>query len=139
MSTLSSAISASASALDAQRARMETAISNLANAETTRTAEGQPYRRREVVLESVPGDQFAEVFSAIGVRVAEVVEDQTPFERRYEPSHKDADADGFLALPNVSVADEMVDLLGAARSYQANLTAITVVRDTIARALDLAK
>lgn len=139
MSTLFSAINASASALDAQRARMEVAISNLANAESTRGPDGQPYRRREVVLETAPGDTFASTFSATGVRVAEVIQDQAPFQRRYEPSHPDADTDGFVAVPNVDVSEEMVNMLGAARAYQANLTAITVIRDTIAKALELAK
>ena len=77
--------------------------------------------------------------SATGVRVAAVLEDQTAFRRRYEPSHPDADADGFVAVPNVDVPEEMVDMLGAARAYQANLTAIGLIRDTIQRALELAK
>jgi len=140
-STLGSAIDASASALDAQRVRMEVAVSNLANAESTRSADGQPYRRREVVLES--GDGFAAALGnpvqATGVRVAGVLEDQSEFSRRYEPSHPDADADGFVAVPNVNVPEEMVDMLGAARAYQANLTAISLIRDTIQRALELAK
>jgi|SRR6185436_8897880 len=139
-STLGSAINASASALDAQRVRMEVAISNLANAESTRSADGRPYRRREVVLESEP---FAATLDspvqATGVRVSAVLEDQTEFRRRYEPSHPDADADGFVATPNVDVPEEMVDMLGAARAYQANLTAIGLIRDTIQRALELAK
>lgn len=141
MSNLLSAIDASASALDAQRTRMEVAISNMANAESTRSADGQPYRRREVVLTSQP---FADALDgspnpAIGVKVAGVLEDQTEFRRRYEPSHPDADADGFVAVPNVDVPEEMVDMLGAARAYQANLTAIGLIRDTIQRALELAK
>ena len=139
MSTLSSAINASASALDAQRTRMEVAISNMANAESTRSADGGPYRRREVVLES---QSFANNFDgkapATGVRVAAVLEDQNAFERRYEPTHPDA-VDGFVEVPNVSMPEEMVDMLGAARAYQANLTAIGLIRDTIQRALDLAK
>jgi flagellar basal-body rod protein FlgC len=139
-STLGSAINASASALDAQRVRMEVAISNLANAESTRSADGRPYRRREVVLESEP---FAATLDspvqATGVRVSAVLEDQTEFRRRYEPSHPDADADGNVAVPNVDVPEEMVDMLGAARAYQANLTAISLIRDTIQRALELAK
>ena len=141
MSTLFNAISASASALDVQRARMEVAVSNLANAESTRGPDGQPYRRREVVLESAPVNGADNSFNVQpdGVRVAGVVEDQTPFRRRYEPSHPDADADGFVAMPNVDVPEEMVDMLGAARAYQANLTAIGLIRDTIQRALDLAK
>jgi flagellar basal-body rod protein FlgC len=142
MSTLLGAINASASALDVQRARMEVAVSNLANAESTRGPDGQPYRRREVVLETAPvdGDRVFNVQAQPdGVRVAGIVEDQTPFRRRYEPSHPDADADGFVAVPNVDVPEEMVDMLGAARAYQANLTAIGLIRDTIQRALDLAK
>ncbi len=141
MSTLFTAIDASASALDAQRARMEVAVSNLANAESTRGPDGHPYRRREVVLESTPVDGQGNSFGAQieGVRVAAVQQDQSPFRRRYEPSHPDADAEGFVALPNVDVPEEMVDMVGAARAYQANLTAIGLIRDTIQKALDLAK
>lgn len=139
MSTLLGAVNAAASALDAQRARMEVAVSNLANAESTRGADGQPYRRREVVLEAEPAEPFSGQIEAAGVRVADVVEDQSPFRRRYEPSHPDADAEGFVAVPNVDVPEEMVNMLGAARAYQANLTAIGLIRDTVQRALDLAK
>ena len=124
MSTLMSAINASASALDAQRARMEVAVSNLANAESTRSADGQPYRRREVVLETMTFDPTTAGRRRAGHRrasVAAVLEDQTEFRKRYEPSHPDADADGFVAVPNVDVPEEMVDMLGAARAYQANL------------------
>ena len=141
MSNLLSAINASASALDAQRARMEVAVSNLANAESTRGPDGQPYRRREVVLEThtFEGAMQAGNVKAAGVRVAEVVEDTSAFRRRYEPSNPDADADGFVAMPNVDVPEEMVDMLGAARAYQANLTAIGIIRDTVQKALDLAR
>lgn len=140
-STLSSAINASASALDAQRARMEVAVSNLANAESTRGPDGQPYRRRAVVLETVQpdGQAFSANVQAAGVRVAEIVQDQADFRRRYEPSHPDADENGFVAVPNVDVPEEMVDMLGAARAYQANLTAIGLIRDTVQRALELAR
>lgn len=140
-STLSSAINASASALDAQRARMEVAVSNLANAESTRGPDGQPYRRRSVVLETVQpdGQAFSANVQAAGVRVAEIVQDQADFRRRYEPSHPDADENGFVAVPNVDVPEEMVDMLGAARAYQANLTAIGLIRDTVQRALELAR
>ena len=141
MSTLLSAISASASGLDAQRARMEVAVSNLANAESTRTSNGEPYRRREIVLEAMPaGGQAATAdVQAAGVRVSAVFEDSADFRRRYEPSHPDADANGFVAMPNVDVPEEMVNMLGAARAYQANLTAIGLIRDTMQRALDLGK
>jgi len=73
------------------------------------------------------------------VQVKGVVEDQTPFRTRYEPSHPDADAEGFVSMPNVDVPEEMVNMLGAARAYQANLTAIGMIRDTMQRALDLGK
>jgi flagellar basal-body rod protein FlgC len=142
MSTLSSAINASASALDAQRTRMEVAVSNMANAESTKSANGQPYRRREVVLESQSPFEAGfnqHVTQAVGVRVSAVLEDQSEFTKRHEPSHPDADADGNVSVPNVQVPEEMVDMLGAARAYQANLTAIGLIRDTIQRALDLAK
>jgi flagellar basal-body rod protein FlgC len=137
MPTLSSAINASASGLDAQRARMEVAISNMANAESTH---GQPYRRREVVLESQPFESaFDPSGNAVaGVRVGAVLESQS-FQLRHEPGHPDADADGNVRVPDVDVPEEMVDMVTAARAYQANLTAIGLIRDTIQRALELAK
>ena len=139
MPTLLGAIDASASALNAQRARMEVAVSNMANAESTRGPDGQPYRRREVVLETTSSQSMSGQIEAAGVQVSAILEDQTPFRRRYEPSHPDADANGFVAVPNVDVPEEMVDMLGAARAYQANLTAIGLIRDTIQKALELAK
>jgi len=142
MSTLSSAITASASALAVERTRIEAAVSNLANAESTRSANGQPYRRRDVVLTSDPVEPFDAALgrsSATGVRVAAVVEDQSEFRRRYEPSHPDADKDGFVSLPNVDAPQEMVDMLGAARAYQANLAAISLIRDLVTKALELGK
>jgi flagellar basal-body rod protein FlgC len=141
MSTLFSAITASASGLDAQRARMEVAVSNLANAESTRTSNGEPYRRREIVLEAIAADgAFASGdVQTSGVRVAAVLEDKADFRRRYEPSHPDADGQGFVAMPNVDVPEEMVDMLGAARAYQANLTAIGLIRDTVRKALELGR
>ncbi len=142
MSSLSGAISASASALNAQRARMEVAVSNLANAESTHGPDGQPYRRRDVVLSASPIESFDSVMGradAVGVKVTAVVEDTQPFRRRYEPAHPDADNDGFVQMPNVDVPEEMVDMLGAARAYQANLTAISVIRETIQKSLELGR
>jgi flagellar basal-body rod protein FlgC len=118
------------------------AVSNLANAESTRGANGQPYRRRDVVLASSPDDAFAAALgqaSSVGVRVAAVVEDQSPFRRRYDPSHPDADSDGFVSMPNVDVPNEMVDMLSATRAYQANLSAIGMIRDLIQKALELGR
>jgi flagellar basal-body rod protein FlgC len=142
MSTLGSAITASASALNAERQRIEVAVSNLANAESTRGPDGQPYKRKDVVLASQPTEQFQDLLSranATGVRVAAVVDDQSAPRRRYEPSHPDADSEGYVSLPNVDTAEEMVDMLGAARAYQANLTAINLIRDLVQRALDLGR
>src|SRR4051812_3014125 len=138
MSLLNGAIGAAASALNAERTRIEVAVSNMANAESTRGADGQPYRRRDVVLAADAAPSFDAVLgnaSAAGVKVASVIEDQSPFRRRYEPSHPDADADGFVSLPNIDASEEMVDMMGAARAYQANIAAIGLIRDTVAKSL----
>jgi flagellar basal-body rod protein FlgC len=142
MSTLGSAVKAGASALAAERMRIEVAVSNLANAESTRGPDGQPYKRRDVVLQTTNVQDFDASLgraSAVGVEVAAVVEDQSPARRRYEPSHPDADKEGYVTLPNVDPAEEMVDMLSAARAYQANLTAIGLIRDLVQRALDLGR
>ena len=142
MSTLSAAISASASALGAERTRIEAAVSNLANAESTQSANGQPYKRRDVILSAEPVNSFDAAMgrsTATGVKVARVVEDQSEYRRRYEPGHPDADADGFVSLPNVDASTEMVDMIGAARAYQANLAAIGIIRDLISKALELGR
>ena len=119
---------------------MEVAVSNLANAESTRGPDGQPYRRREVVLETIHADRRPSTVSAASACVSpRSSRTRAEFRRRYEPSHPDADADGFVAMPNVDVPEEMVDMLGAARAYQANLTAIGLIRDTVQKALELAK
>ena len=142
MSTLYGAVSASATALDVERTRIEVAVSNMANAESTRSTDGQPYRRRDVLLASQPGKTFEAALGeagAVGVRVAGIVQDQTPFRRRYEPSHPDADAEGFVMLPNVDAEQEMVDMLGAARAYQANIAAIGMIREMVAKSLELGR
>lgn len=142
MSTLNTAISVGASALSAERIRIEVAISNLANAESTRGADGKVYRRRDVVLASDPVESFDEALgraNATGVRVAGVVQDQTPGKRRFDPSHQDADKEGYVELPNVDPAEEMVDMLTAARAYQANLAAISLIRDLVQRSLELGR
>jgi flagellar basal-body rod protein FlgC len=142
MPTLNAALNASASALTAERTRIEVAVSNLANAESTRGANGQPYRRRDVVLASDPANTFEAALGnagAVGVKVADIVEDQAPFARRYDPTHPDADGEGFVAMPNVDTPEEMVNMLSASRAYQANLTAIGLIRDLVQRALELGK
>jgi flagellar basal-body rod protein FlgC len=142
MSTLNAAISVSASALNAERTRIEVAVSNLANAESTRGPDGLPYRRRDVVLAADPQNSFETALGqagAVGVKVAAVIEDQTPFKRRYDPSHPDADAEGFVALPNIDTPEEMVNMLSASRAYQANLTAIGLIRELVQKSLELGK
>jgi len=142
MPSLSAAIAASASALSVERTRIETAVSNMANAESTRSADGGPYRRRDVLLAAEPVSAFDAALGsagAIGVRVAGIVQDQEPFRKRYEPSHPDADDAGFVSFPNVDTPQEMVDMLGAARAYQANLAAITTIRQMVAKALELGR
>lgn len=142
MPTLFAAVDAAASALKAERVRIEVAVSNLANAESTRGPDGQPYRRRDVILAPAQVSTFDAALgraAATGVEVRAIVEDAADFRRRYDPGHPDADADGFVALPNVNPPEEMVDMLGAARAYQANLTAISLIRDMVAKALELGR
>jgi flagellar basal-body rod protein FlgC len=142
MSTLDTALTVAATALSAERTRIEVAVSNLANAESTRGADGKPYRRRNVVLTSDTVQSFDSALgtaSATGVKVAAIVEDGAPARRRYDPSHPDADKEGFVELPNVNPADEMVDMVGASRAYQANLTAINLIRDLVSRSLELGR
>ena len=141
MSTLSAAIKASGSALNAERTRIEVAISNMTNAESTRSVDGQPYRRRDVLLAPDPVNSFDSILgaaTATGVKAA-IVEDTGPFQVRHDPQHPDADEEGNVLVPNVDSVGEMVDLVTAARAYQANLAAINVVRDMVARALELGK
>ncbi|HWM07957.1 MAG TPA: flagellar basal body rod protein FlgC [Solirubrobacteraceae bacterium] len=137
----------SASALTAERLRMDVVAENLANAQTTRGADGQPYRRKEVVLQERGGSFGASLSAAMnssrppsqggGVEVAGVVEDQTPLKRVYDPGHPDADADGYVAMPNVDTVTEMVDLIGAQRAYEANVTAMQASKQMFARTLEL--
>ncbi len=141
--SLFSVLSIGASGMAAQRIRAELLTENLANAETTRTPQGGPYRRKDAVFESTPAPSpFASAFASEltapgGVAVSEVVVDAREPERRYMPGHPDADAQGYVAFPRVNPAEDMVDLLGAARGYQANVAAIAAVKDMIQRSIDL--
>ncbi len=142
MSTLSDAIDAAASALSAERTRIEAAVSNLANAESTRGPNGGPYRRREVVLAAEHSNSFDSAMGragAVGVRVVGIIEDDSPLKQRYQPGHPDANAAGFVTLPNINPSEEVVDMLSAARAYQANLAAIGIVRDLFRRSLELSR
>jgi len=136
----------SGSALRAERLRAEVATSNLANAETTRTAEGVPYRRRMVTFASQPTNSFhlllahsAASADEGGVRVSGIVEDTTPPERRYEPGHPDADADGYVAYPAINPMQEMVDLMGSERAYEMNASAVQATKQMIQQALGILK
>ncbi|MBZ5586336.1 MAG: flagellar basal body rod protein FlgC [Acidobacteriia bacterium] len=140
--SLFAALSVGASGMSAQRARAELLVENLANAETTRTPEGGPYRRKDVVFRSAEvetpfGSVFTQAQAAGGVEVAEVVTDSREPERRYAPGHPDADAEGYVAFPRVNPAEDMVDLMGAARSYEANVAAMGAVKDMIVRSIEL--
>jgi flagellar basal-body rod protein FlgC len=140
----------SASALTAQRFRMDVISSNIANAETTRArlVDGQwvPYRRKLVVME--PNQPtFADVFQAQlsgrqaspGVKVTRVVEDPSDFKRVYNPEHPDADENGYVLMPNVDIVKEMVDMISATRSYEANITALNATKAMYTKALDIGK
>jgi flagellar basal-body rod protein FlgC len=134
------ALDASGSALSAERLRMDVTAENLANAQSTRGADGTgPYKRKEVVLEQA-GSTFADSLQAArGVRVAGIVEDSTPPRRVYDPGHPDADAQGYVTMPNVNTVTEMTDLIGASRAYEANVTAMQTAKSMFARTLDLLK
>ena len=142
--SLFSSLDVSASGMAAQRTRAEMLVENLANAETTRTPEGGPYRRKDVVFESDSSvGSFSSAFhsalgdSVTGVRVSETVVDNSAPDRRYMPGHPDADKDGYVAFPKINPAEDMVDLLGASRSYEANVAAISAVKDMIQKSIDL--
>jgi flagellar basal-body rod protein FlgC len=143
--SLFSLLSVGASGMSAQRARAELLVENLANAETTRTPEGGPYRRKDVVFETTTiNSPFASVFnseleSVGGVGVSGVIVDTSDPDRRYMPGHPDADKDGYVAFPKINTAEDMVDLMGAARSFEANVAAMSAVKDMIQRSIDLAR
>ena len=141
--SLFSALQVSSSGLSAQRIRTEMLVENMANAETTRTPEGGPYRRKDVVfLTQIQASPFSAVFQnelGTGVTVADVVQDTSAPDLRYQPGHPDANADGYVAYPKMNPAEEMVDLLNASRSYQANVSAISAVKDMITHSLDILK
>jgi flagellar basal-body rod protein FlgC len=141
--SLFSSLQVSASGMSAQRTRAELLVENMANAETTRTPEGGPYRRKDVVFSSEPqASPFSAVFQreiANGVTVSDIVQDQRDPERRYMPGHPDADATGYVAFPRLNPAEDMVDLLSASRSYQANVSAIAAVKDMINHSIEIMK
>jgi flagellar basal-body rod protein FlgC len=147
---LSTGFDISASALSAQRLRMDVISSNIANAETTRgsfvNGQFQPYKRKMVVMEpiqqsfsSVLSQQLSGNSAAQGVKVTRIKEDQSPNKLIYNPTHPDADANGYVNMPNVDVTKEMVDMIAATRSYEANVTALNATKSMFVKALEIGK
>jgi len=130
---LDQAMNISVSGINASRTNMEIISSNLANIQTTRTAQGGPYKRKIAVFEEKPLD-FSQALSAAeqkmsgGIEVSQIVEDSTPFQKVYNPGHPDADKDGFVAMPNISLSKEMVDMVYVSRLYEANITAFNATK-----------
>ena len=138
----------SATALAAQRLRMDVISNNMANQQTTRTPEGGPYQREQIVMQSLStgGPQFASFMPSEvsatdgkGVAVVAIVKDQTPGVTAYEPNNPDADANGNVTYPNVDVATEMTDMLSATRSYEANTTVFNALKGMALKALEIGK
>jgi flagellar basal-body rod protein FlgC len=136
----------SASGLAANRKRIEAISSNIANAQTTRTAEGGPYRRKEVVFGSEPArDKFADILEgeidakAETVHVTEVISSDKPPILKYDPSHPDANKDGYVAMPDINVMKEMADMISAQRAYEANISAINTSKSMAMKALEIGR
>ena len=142
--SLFASLSVSASGMYAQRERAEVLVENIANSDTTRTPDGGPYKRRDVVFQtdsstSPFASEFGRAFDPqlTGVAVSDIAVDNTEPERRYLPGHPDADKNGYVAFPKVNPTEDMVDLMGASRAYQANVAAISAVKDMIQKSIDL--
>ena len=143
------ALGVSASALTAERVRMDVTAENLANAQSTRGANGGPYRRKEVVLQQATaptafGSRLQDAMQGpsassapAGVEVTGITEDSAPSRMVYDPGHPDADARGYVAMPNVDSVTEMVDLISSSRSYEANVTAMQATKQMFTKTLDL--
>jgi flagellar basal-body rod protein FlgC len=139
------ALNVSGSGLSAERTRVNLAASNLANAETTRTAGGGPYQRLDPVFQAVPLEGPADASGStaggtepqLAVRLAGVVADPTPGKKVYSPGHPDADPNGFVTFPNVNPIDEVVNLMSASRGYEANATAVETLKEMAQRGLDI--
>jgi flagellar basal-body rod protein FlgC len=135
----------SSTGLSAQRLRMNLISSNMANVNTTRTETGEPYKRKDVIFEAVQKSRFKAVLDERldeaqgGVKVARVIEDEKPFLEKYDPGHPDADENGFIRMPNVNIVEEMVNMISASRSFEANATAIRATKDMAGIALEIGK
>ncbi len=140
--------SLSGSGMAAQRSRMTVVAGNLANSETTRTPEGGPYRRRDTIFKAVPVEgEFAAEFDRLadgdnqaqGVEVVGIKQSNQPPRQIFDPNHPDADGAGYVALPNITPMEEMVDMLSAVRSYEANLATYNTTKSLIRRILDIGR
>ena len=135
----------SASALTATRLRMDVIAENIANSSTTRTETGEPYRRRFVVFQERATDrEFASFFNRArqapgGVRVVHIGTDMSDFTYDFNPTHPDADENGMVAMPNVEVVQEMVDMMSAFRAYEANINALNIFKDMATRTLEIGR
>lgn len=125
----------SASALEAQRTRMNVIASNMANVHSTKTEAGGPYKRKDVVFSAEP----IEINGTEGVRVIDVVEDQTPPLLTYDPSHPDADKDGYVAMPNINIIEEMVNMMMATRAYEASVTAFNASKTMLMKTFEIGR
>lgn len=144
--SLLDALRTSASGLSAQRLRMNLISNNLANIETTKTPQGGPYRRKDAVFESNPQySEFNEVLSnrlgpqSIEVQVTQIRDDNRPPIQKYDPGHPDADEDGYLYMPNINIVEEMVNMMSATRSYEANVTAIRSTKEMASNAIEIGR
>ncbi len=133
----------SASGLTAQRLRLDTISNNIANANTTRTEEGGPFQRERVVFQerNTTGSfsNYLDQQKPAGVKVVAIEKDTAPFKALYDPTHPDADPSGYVMLPNVNIVTEMVDMISATRSYEANVTAINSAKSMMSKALEISK
>lgn len=136
----SSSFDISASGIFAQRVRMDAIANNIANADSTRTENGGPYRRQVVTFKTALDDSvIAGTASVAGVKVDGVVEDPTDFRLVHDPGHPDADANGDVRMPNVNVVEEMVDMISATRAYEANVTALNAAKSMISTGIELGR
>ncbi len=139
------AMDVSSSAMSAERTRMNLISGNLANANSTRTAEGGPYKRKDAVFTATPlNESFNNTLNRAGkglttVAVSAIVEDSSPPRIQYDPSHPDADLNGNVALPNVNVIEEMADMISATRAYEANVTAAQAAKSMAMKTLELGR
>lgn len=144
------AFNISATGMSAQRVRMDVLAQNAANVNTTRTEDGSPYKRKNVVFHEKPANNFSTILNSMtgsrnaaigsGVKVTEIVEDEkTPMKMVYDPAHPDADENGYVTYPNVNVVTEMTDLIDATRAYEANVTAFNATKNMAMKALEIGR